>query len=863
MLVCVDIRKLLKYLDRKPELLRSVCASSPLTTALYFALSTLGSVDSFDVSLFGVASTAFVFPFICATIPNLIATNLPKTCSFNRALDNRTVIFSASHWKNLKTLCLKGCACVLHHSVLSLPRLSPKISYCHRVSAALFQALGRGKAGRTLETLDVTSTFVLDDDLIALSALKSLTKLTLNQCHLLTRKGLEHVEHACPQLSSLGLNFVEIDVADILEVLAGAPWSDPFPLLTELLMQSDNWARRISSFKQFVSTRKHLAKLREWSFIPDLDGGDTTLYSLILDQKGSLRSLNIKLADLELLSRVPDLRNLQLQAPEFNQSHVDTIALRCPKIQSLTLMSSVISMDSVDLSSLSLLEKFVMFDCQLGKIDKLPVSLQSFCATIDVMKSNSCADGLMAAICCCKNLREVYLCTSQAETHTASFTSSAIKVLLETLPSIEDLVVDRELFGRDTLGDENPSIIPFSHRRLRNLKFVCGLDRGVFPAVGETPKLRSFESTGHRETIESLAGLSRNPLNVRSIALKLDRKAVKEVEGFGVVEQPGSIEMSLSLGSAIVAEAPGTPPEKRAFRSAPPAFDLSPASTAETSSEISASLQKLKYLASFSLTGGTDLIVCCLPTFSYLSKIALKGCDVPSHVLAETVSICQNIREVSLDHCSGLDSLAPLRSPKLAYFAISSCPDLQSKVIIDGDSFPALEIVSLSRQRKLGSVTISNLSQLRWATVENCNASSLRVFGVPALVDLALETVTMHQMRLECSGLMRLFLDCGRTVISSEAGAEESPAEISVVVVAPLLRRLSWQTDDSSVEASTSLFAQSPLLEQVDLPSMSTEDVHPLREQLKNACPYLKTVSCSDGDVALTADSAKTMAIPN
>jgi hypothetical protein len=52
-------RKTLKMLDKNANLARAVATNSVLTTALYCALSTLESIETFDIANYSVTSTAY------------------------------------------------------------------------------------------------------------------------------------------------------------------------------------------------------------------------------------------------------------------------------------------------------------------------------------------------------------------------------------------------------------------------------------------------------------------------------------------------------------------------------------------------------------------------------------------------------------------------------------------------------------------------------------------------------------------------------------------------------------------------------------------------------------------------------------
>jgi hypothetical protein len=439
--------------------------------------------------------------------------------------------------------------------------------------------------------------------------------------------------------------------------------------------------------------------------------------------------------------------------------------------------------------------------------------------------------------------------------------------MLETLKHLEDIAIDRELFGRENLSKSESSTIPISHYKLKQVKLICGFERGIHPVASYLPGLRVFESTDHVETILSLDDLTRFSTGLRRLFLKFDRNILNKNEGISVglsrddnadalsrSARALTRKRSRSFADAAAVNRSSNSAPSRVFAKKVVAHDVPDLTLHSTSSEIAFRLQRLAYLTHVSLTGATDMIVSSLPTFRYLCKVRLCGCDVTSHILAETMSICESIREVALERCRGFDSLESLTCSKLVYLAISSCPDLNSKLVIDGSSLPALEILSISNQPKLGAITVSNLIELRWMTLRQCNAFSLRISHVPNLLDLALESVTVLQMRIEAANLMRLFLDCARTFVSEEVNPDN--IDVTVHINAPELRRMSWQADDNSVEEALAVFAKCPKLEKLDLPSVSAEDVEPMKDEFHKACPALKSVDCADADVQLTVTVA-------
>jgi hypothetical protein len=439
--------------------------------------------------------------------------------------------------------------------------------------------------------------------------------------------------------------------------------------------------------------------------------------------------------------------------------------------------------------------------------------------------------------------------------------------MLEALKKLEDIAIDRELFGRDNLSKDEAATIPLSHNHLQRVKLICGFERGLHPVAAHLPRLRVFESNDHEETILSLDALSLFSSCLRGLLIKFDKSLLSKNDGLDGAGGPVAAsrdvssldplkrslralarKRSRSFGGSGVIRGAGLSSPASIMYSAKKGGNTN-LSAMSGSSDVVARLQRFKYLVSVSLNGATETIVACLPSFSYLAKLRLANCDLQSHILAETLSVCENIRKLQIERCRGFDSVESLTCSKLAYLSISSCPDLRSKVIIDGANLPALEFVNISHQPKLGAITMTNLAELRWVTLQHCNASSLRIAAVPSLLDLALETVTVFDLRVEASHLIRLFLDCARTFVSEETGGQV--VDVSIAIDTPELRRLSWQADDTALERAISVFSGCSKLDKLDLPSVSSEEVDLVKDELHRMCPTLRSVGCADADIDL------------
>ena len=139
----------------------------------------------------------------------------------------------------------------------------------HRIDREFLEILGSGKARKTLEALDLSSTFVDDDCLEALEPFSALTELELNGCPEVTVEGLRTIIRCCPALRILGLTNNEIGTPAVLEALSGP--TAPLPHLRELRMEADGWMRHLPSLMTFCNNRVHLDRLKIWGIIPKLE----------------------------------------------------------------------------------------------------------------------------------------------------------------------------------------------------------------------------------------------------------------------------------------------------------------------------------------------------------------------------------------------------------------------------------------------------------------------------------------------------------------------------------------------------------------------------------------------------------------
>jgi hypothetical protein len=163
-----------------------------------------------------------------------------------------------------------GCADVTKYSLRAFFCLiNTYLHVIHRIDREFLEILGSGKARKTLEALDLSSTFVDDDCLEALETFSALTELQLNGCPEITVEGLRAVVRCCPALRILGLTNNEIGIPAVSETLSGQ--SIPLPHLRELRMDVDGWMRHLPSLMGFCNNRVHLDHLKIWDFIPKLE----------------------------------------------------------------------------------------------------------------------------------------------------------------------------------------------------------------------------------------------------------------------------------------------------------------------------------------------------------------------------------------------------------------------------------------------------------------------------------------------------------------------------------------------------------------------------------------------------------------
>lgn len=135
----------------------------------------------------------------------------------------------------------------------------------------MLSSFALGPAAKTLHALDLSSTFVADADVEAVSRFPDLKELQLNMCPFITKDTLTCVARHCSNLEILQVNRAEISIPDIVSAVVGKPNEDPLPKLKELHMESDDWGKYSAALTMFLDKRKNLAQLRVWAVVPSLE----------------------------------------------------------------------------------------------------------------------------------------------------------------------------------------------------------------------------------------------------------------------------------------------------------------------------------------------------------------------------------------------------------------------------------------------------------------------------------------------------------------------------------------------------------------------------------------------------------------
>eukprot|EP01122_Echinamoeba_exundans_P011021 TRINITY_DN424_c0_g1_i2.p1 TRINITY_DN424_c0_g1~~TRINITY_DN424_c0_g1_i2.p1 ORF type:complete len:632 (-),score=72.03 TRINITY_DN424_c0_g1_i2:97-1992(-) len=625
-------------------------------------------------------------------------------------------------------------------------------------------------------------------------------------------------------------------------------------------METDQWSRYLPAMMRFCQTRNQLNRLKIWAIIPKLDYVDANVCSQLI-KLAPWRKIHIKGEGFDHLSMVPQLRHLQLQIEHVDQKGLNFIADSCPRLKILCLTSARVSPhETLDLSVLHRVEELALVDCELaGSIVSLPKRLRIFYATVRTVDACALADKFIDAICACRHLRKLHLASADSGFKTACFKVDSITRFISSLPNLEDLALDRDMFGRGSQLSTPTSPVAIVHAKLLSIKIFSTQTRNILPFVQYAPNLYAFEATDHFESLASIENIARYSLSLRSIKLKFDREQLRISEESQHQKSAGS--------SADSVLSPITP--RRLVRcrshstisgSSPPnphIRDIAPGRTRPLSAARSRNLAKvigdcfktLPSLIYVSLTGATEKVTNSLFKLRQLRKLHLNNCSVLTATLENLLRDLKTIRFVDVERCDLLDSVASLRSEKLASFRIASCPDLRGDVYFSGDCFPRLEIVDISNQNELSNVSFVDLPSLRLLTLQSIAcAGPVCLDNVPNLNEVVLDGIACPKLSIQAPKLHRLFVDCDQTYDEECVGSG-----IAVSIKTKELRRISWNVDCAELDIFVPLLKTSPDLEVLDFPQVAMEDVSHLVSTLSMSCPLLRSIGCSDGDLQTNA----------
>jgi hypothetical protein len=564
------------------------------------------------------------------------------------------------------------------------------------------------------------------------------------------------------------------------------------------------------------------------------------------------RKIHIKGEGFDHLSMVPQLRHLQLQIAHVDDKIVSFIANSCPRLKALYLTSSRISQcEALDLGVLHRVEELALVDCDLsGSVVTLPKRLRILSATIRTVDECVLADRFIEAVCACRHLRKLHLASAESAFTTACFKVDSITKLISSLPLLEDLALDRDMFGRGS-SLRTPTVpVAIVHNKLLSIKIFSSQTRNILPFVQYAPNLYAFEATDHFESLASIENIARFSPSLRSIRLKFDR------DQLGISEQT---QHHKSGGSIVTPITPRSLVRRRSHSASSPnphIRDLVPSGPRLLSASSSRNLAKvvgdcfksLPSLIYVSLTGATEKVTNSLFKLRMLRKLHLNNCALLTSTLESLVRDLKTIRIVDLERCNLLDSVAPLKSERLASLRISSCPDLKGDVSFCGESLPGLEIADISNQSDLGSLSFVDLPLLRLLKLQfvTCDGP-VRLDGVSNLNEVVFDGLACPKLSIQAPKLHRLFVDCDQVYQEDSNGSG-----IEVDIQAKELRKISWNIDCAQLDAVLPLLMCSKHLQFLEFPQVAMEDVAPIRPTLSSVCPLLRSIGCSDGELETT-----------
>eukprot|EP01122_Echinamoeba_exundans_P010562 TRINITY_DN3980_c0_g1_i1.p2 TRINITY_DN3980_c0_g1~~TRINITY_DN3980_c0_g1_i1.p2 ORF type:complete len:931 (-),score=96.96 TRINITY_DN3980_c0_g1_i1:86-2878(-) len=840
-----DARKILKTLEKEPILAQRILQDmAPTSTAIYCAMVAVSSIDAFEISHHAGRS------------------------AFNRSLDTDSIKLINSAWRNLRRLSLKGA----------------------RVDSDFLNTLASGAARSTLQVLDVSATLVTDADLEPIALFDDLRELQINQCPYLTKRTLHRICCFGETLEILGINSSEIPVPVILDTVAGAPSSDPLPKLKELHMESESWSKYMNELQDFLQRRKNLSQLRVWAVVPKLDfqnasAGEGFLKMLVT--KCPVQRLYLSESNLEIVKISHHLRELHLQVGNIVQSQVDVIGSNCQLLRSLTISSACLcNQEGLRFDGWRSLQDFRLIDATLGKLCSLPPNLTKISATIASISTEAASVQLISSICHLKELKGLNLMTSQGSMGQVYLPIQAFNLILTSLPALEDLVLDRGLFGGSSSNLDNPIRIPIVHNTLKSIKLLCSVHDSIVPYVKSAPNLVSFESTNLDQSVSSLASITARSPNIRSLQLCLETPLTMESARATSTPNPNYRAPSPDHQRPSQSDSQDSLlSSSRERRSSLPKLDLTddglhrggrhradkkvnPISGKRLNAlksanhyqlaNVSYQLHSIRFLTEISIDGAAESVAARLPHFRHLHRIRFAKCQLSDALLLRLKSDLKSMRDLDLERCKGVSCVDSLKGSQLARISIRSCPDFVGPININGSDFPNLEVINLGQLYFVSTLVLYNLPQLRWVTLSNIESPSvINVSDVPRLYDIAFDNVSSTKIRVHSSGLCRLYIDCGQS-FDSESTSEEGDGgasarnAASIHLKVPNLEKFSWQGEDIPIDVAMHVVTKTPKLQQFEMPSTSSEDVEPFKALVRESCPLLKVISCGDGEVPLS-----------
>jgi hypothetical protein len=465
------------------------------------------------------------------------------------------------------------------------------------------------------------------------------------------------------------------------------------------------------------------------------------------------------------------------------------------------------------------------------------------------------------------------------------FPIQALNLILASLPVLEDLVLDRGLFGGSKANLDNPMHIPIVHNTLKSIKLLCSVHDSIVPYVKSAPSLVSFESTNLDQSISSLASITARSPNIRSLQLCLETPITMDSARATSTPNPNFRAPSPDHTRSSPSESEDTLPASRERRSSLPKLDLTdgglhrgtrhhgdkkvnPISGKRLNkiksanhyqlANVSYQLQSIRFLTEISIEGAAESVASRLPHFKHLHRIRFAKCQLSDALLLRLKADLKSMRDLDLERCKGVSCIDSLKGSQLARISIRSCPDFVGPISINGSDFPNLEVINLGQLYFVSSLVLYNLPQLRWVTLSNIESPSvINVSDVPRLYDIAFDNVSSTKIRVHSIGLRRLYIDCGQSFDSESTsdegdGASSTRSAASIHLKVPNLEKFSWQGEDIPIDVAMHVVTKTPKLQQFEMPSTSSEDIEPFKALVRESCPQLKVISCGDGEVLLS-----------